>query len=106
MQHPPEEGKKFDEGKPRYDLLAPELLEEVSKVLAFGAQKYGDRNWEKGMDWHRPFGALMRHSWAWWKGEELDQESGLSHLSHAACNLMFLLAYSKRLVGKDTRSVM
>lgn len=96
-------GIKFDREKLRYDLLAPELLEEVSDILTFGAQKYGDRNWELGMDWHRPFGALMRHMWKWWSGEEKDPESNRSHLSHAACNIMFLLAYSKRKVGKDTR---
>jgi hypothetical protein len=97
------EGIKFDGGKIRYDLLSPEFLEETAKVLTFGAQKYGDRNWELGMDWHRPFGALMRHLWSWWRGEDYDQESGLHHLSHAACNLQFLVTYAIRNKGRDTR---
>ena len=94
---------KFDNGKPRLDLIAPELMEELGKILAFGAKKYEDRNWEKGTDWGKYFGALQRHLWAWWKGEENDKETNESHLSHAACCLMFIMVYSKRKIGKDTR---
>jgi hypothetical protein len=89
-------GVKFDQGKARYDLLPPEFAEAVAVVLSMGATKYGDRNWELGMKWSRPFSALMRHMWAWWRGEKLDSESGLSHLHHAACNIAFLIAYEAR----------
>ena len=97
------EGVKFDTGKPRYDLIPPEALEEWAKVLTFGAQKYADRNWEKGMKWGRVFGAMMRHGWAWWRGEENDPETGLSHLGHLICCASFLLTYQKRKVGEDDR---
>lgn len=97
------EGRKDDNGKPRYDLIAPELLEDVSKVLTFGAKKYEPRNWEKGMSWGRVFSGAMRHLWAWWGGEDRDKETGLSHLAHAACCIMFLLAYEKRGAGTDDR---
>ena len=43
------EGVKFDQNKTRYDLLPPEFLESTAKILGFGANKYGERNWEKGM---------------------------------------------------------
>lgn len=99
-------GYKADEGKPRFELLPPEFLFAVSAVLTFGAKKYADRNWEKGMKWSRPFGALMRHAWAWWGGKgptnksflfgELDPETTLSHLWHAGCCLAFLIAYEAR----------
>lgn len=98
-----EPGKKFDAGKARMDLLAPELLYGVADVLAFGATKYGARNWEAGMTWGRCFAAAMRHLWAWWRGEKFDPETGLPHLAHAACCLMFLLAYEARGVGSDDR---
>jgi len=98
-----DEGVKFDGGKAAYHLLAPEFLEGTAKVLAFGAVKYGARNWEKGMHWHRPFGAMMRHMWAWWRGEDHDPETGMSHLYHAACCVMFLIAYEERQIGKDDR---
>ena len=96
-------GVKFDEGKPRMELIAPEMLVGLAEVLTFGAVKYAPRNWEQGMAWSRCFGALMRHLWAWWGGEELDRETGLSHLDHAACCLMFLKAYKVRGTGNDDR---
>lgn len=107
------EGKKHDTGKAPYELIAPELLEAVAAILKFGVDKYGERNWEKGMKWGRVFGALMRHMWAWWGGQgpttksflfgDLDAETGYSHLWHAACCIMFLIAYEEREVGEDNR---
>jgi len=97
------EGLKFDNDKLPFHLLPPELLEGVSAVLQFGAHKYAARNWELGMDWSRPFGALMRHMWAWWRGQSTDDETGMSHLWHAGCCIAFLIAYEQRGVGKDDR---
>lgn len=97
------EGRKDDTGKLPYDLIAPEFLAGTAEILAFGAAKYAPRNWEKGMAWSRPFSALMRHMWAWWAGEKLDPETGKSHLWHACCCLMFLVAYEQRSTGTDDR---
>ena len=97
------EGHKADTGKAPYHLIAPEMLEALAVVLDFGAAKYAPRNWEKGMSWSRPFSALMRHMWAWWKGEANDPETGYSHLWHACACLMFLVAYEQRGVGEDDR---
>lgn len=97
------EGVKHDQGKTPLELLAFDALEEIGKVLAFGKAKYAPRNWENGMDWGRVYGALLRHLFAWWRGQENDPETGLSHLAHAGCCVMFLLAYSLRSVGKDDR---
>ena len=99
----PVEGWKDDSGKARHDLIPPELPDAVAQVLAFGAGKYGERNWERGMNWGRPFAALMRHMWAWWRGESADPETGMSHLWHAACCIMFLVAYEERKIGRDDR---
>lgn len=97
------EGRKDDGGKLPYDLLPPDAVEEIIKVLQFGAKKYEPRNWEKGMAWNRPFAALMRHMWAWWKGEGTDPETGISHLAHAGCCILFLIAYEQRGIGNDNR---
>jgi len=97
------EGQKHDVGKPRLDLLSPDALTGVAAVLAFGAAKYGDRNWETGLSWGRVFAAALRHLWAWWAGHEFDTESGLPHIDHAACNLMFLQHMAKRDIGHDDR---
>lgn len=89
-------GQKFDAGKTRYDLLPPEALEAMARVLTFGAEKYGDRNWEQGIEEGRLFGAAQRHLWADWRGEPTDLESGMPHLWHAACNLAMLIAQRER----------
>lgn len=94
---------KHDGDKPRMDLIAPEALEGLGKVLAFGAKKYAARNWEKGMDWGRVYGAAMRHLNAWQSGQDTDPETGYSHLAHALCNIHFLIAYEAREVGNDDR---
>ena len=98
------EGRKDDQDKLRYELIAPDTLDGLAAVLTFGAKKYNDRNWEAGMSWSRCFGAAMRHLWAWWRGEDYDPETGLYHLDHAFCCIMFLSAYSKRNVGLDDRA--
>lgn len=93
-------GCKNDMGKLRMDLVPPEAIDALATVLTYGATKYGDRNWEKGLCWGRVFAALMRHLWLWWSGEENDKESGISHLDHAMCNIAFLIAYSRRRFGQ------
>ena len=104
MSPPPtSEGRKDDSGKTPWHLMPPDALNQIAQVLEFGANKYGDRNWEKGMNWSRPFSALMRHMWAWWRGESRDPETGLSHLAHAGCCILFLLTYQGHATGKDDR---
>ena len=90
------EGTKADDGKIPLDLLAFDALEGTASVLQFGAKKYAPRNWEKGIAFSRVFAALLRHLFAWWRGEDVDPETGLSHLHHAACCIMFLQAYTIR----------
>jgi hypothetical protein len=96
-------GVKYDNGKLRFDLIPPESLKAIAEVFTFGAKKYGDRNWEKGISANRHFGAVQRHLWQWWQGKELDEESGLSHLSHAICDLAMLLATVQRRPDLDNR---
>ncbi len=103
--HDAAEGRKDDAAKVRMDLFPPEAIEGISAVLTFGAAKYGDRNWERGMSWGRVFGALMRHMWAWWRGEQRDPETGMSHLWHAGCCIVFLIAYEARRTGTDDRGM-
>ncbi len=88
------EGRKFDNDKPRTDLLPTKPLLDIAEILAFGAKKYGERNWETGMRWSRLYGAALRHLWAWFAGEENDKETGRSHLAHAACCVIFLMQYN------------
>jgi hypothetical protein len=100
------EGVKHDDGKLRIDLFPSEAIFAISQVLTFGARKYADRNWERGMSWGRVFGALMRHLWCWWAGRgptgrnfvfgDTDDETKYSHLWHAGCCIVFLITYEER----------
>ncbi len=89
--------------KVRFDLLPVAPLVEVAKVFAFGAYRYGDRNWEEGFSWSRCIGAALRHFYKWCLGENNDDESGLHHLAHTIVNCMFLLQYTITNKGTDDR---
>jgi hypothetical protein len=100
-------GRKADDGKLPWDLLPWDAVEEVVKVLQYGAAKYEPRNWEKGIDTTRLFAAMIRHATAWFHGQNRDPESNERHLAHAACCILFLLAQEKRgLFEFDTRPVL
>lgn len=89
-------GSKDDQEKNRLDLIEPEFIEGVGKVLTFGANKYEPNNWQKVEDAEdRYYAAALRHLMAWRKGEKIDPESGLSHLYHVACNIMFLQHFER-----------
>lgn len=97
------DGKKNDEGKIELGLIPGSLLWAIGEILTFGAKKYGEHNWRKGLAWSRPYNALLRHLTVWWAGESLDKESGKSHLWHAATELAFLVEYEGSNTGKDDR---
>jgi hypothetical protein len=101
-------GYKLDGGKPRWELAPFDAIEAMVTVLTWAADKkargskaYPERNWERGMHWSRPFGAMMRHAWKWWQGKILggstvDEESGMSHMWHAFTCAAFLVTYELR----------
>lgn len=100
---------KFDAGKTDWSLLPIQATEEIIKVLEFGAAKYDKNNWAKGngFKWTRPFNAMLRHLFAWVRGEDNDPESGLSHIAHVGCNVLFLLTFilNKDRYNQDDRNV-
>jgi len=89
-------GTKLDSGKPQPRLLPIGPLRSIVDVLTFGAAKYSPDNWQ-----HVPCArerytdALLRHVFAWMDGEAHDEESGLHHLAHAGCCLLFLLWFEQ-----------
>lgn len=85
-------GTKLDAQKPRMTLLPKGALASIVAVLEFGAKRYGVGNWQHVAEARtRYFDAAQRHLWAWWDGTRVDSDSGLPHLAHAACSLLFLL---------------
>ena len=91
------DGVKYDSDKPRPELMHPEFLMAVSRVLACGAKKYSDDNWKRVDNLRgRYTGAALRHMFQYMQGETKDEETGESHLAHAACCLMFLYYEEQR----------
>ena len=87
-------GVKADHGKPQPRLLPPKPLMSIVDVLTYGAHKYAPDNWKKVPQARERYAdALLRHVFAWLDGESHDPESGLHHLSHAGCCILFLLHF-------------
>lgn len=95
------EGLKHDAEKLRLDLIPPEAIRALGEVLTYGANKYDDRNWELGISEDRLYAALQRHLLAWREGKAKDEESGLSSLAHALCNLAMLVTFERRSARAD-----
>lgn len=83
-------GVKHDQEKPRTDLLDPEFLLGVARVLSFGARKYSAHNWRGGIAYSRILAAILRHTFAILKGEDIDSETGELHTAHLGCEVQFL----------------
>lgn len=96
-------GIKHDGEKPDMSLLSSIAMTEVAKVMTFGKKKYAAHNWRGGFVWSRPAAAALRHIFAWLGGEDKDPETGLSHLAHASCCLMFLLEFEQTHKQLDDR---
>ena len=88
-------GLKYDAEKLRSDLLSVSAMKGTAKILTLGAKKYAERNWEAGMLFARVYRAAFDHLTDWFDGEDLDRDSGESHLDHCACCLMFLQHFVK-----------
>ena len=94
---------KHDKGKSALELLPSHAVTAVGDVLTYGAKTYSADNWRKVDDRRRYLGAALRHLMAYAGGEDLDSESGLRHLAHAACSVLFLLEADILDLGEDTR---
>ena len=91
------DGLKFDCGKLRWDLLPLDVVEKLVEIYEFGANKYGENNWRNLQNgYKRCRAALFRHLTAYDKGEQVDPESGKSHLAHAAWNALSMVYFAER----------
>ena len=84
------QGNRFNEGKPKWSLVPQSSLIPMVQVLEFGAKKYGAYNWAKGLSIRETCESLKRHLDAFMEGEDIDSDSGLSHIGHIQCNALFL----------------
>lgn len=89
-------GVKYDAGKPQWSLVPFKAFSEVVEVLTYGANKYSPDNWKKVPNARQRYiDAGFRHFAAYAGGEKNDEETGMSHLAHAMCCMLFLLAFDK-----------
>lgn len=100
-------GAKFDENKPRFDLLPPVALLALAELYGAGAKKYADRNWEEGIDQNRLIAAMGRHLMRYQAGEDYDPDpiAGRHHLLHIAWNALSLyeLTQANKIIEQRTR---
>ncbi|GHV49835.1 hypothetical protein FACS1894216_00940 [Synergistales bacterium] len=87
-------GIKHDAGKPDYTLITKDFLDGLSRVMMFGAEKYGRDNWRTPplLSKERLCAAIARHLWAIIDGEDVDAEDGIEHRYHIAANVMMMEA--------------
>ena len=99
---------KHDSGKIDWAILPIGASEEIIRVFQFGAEKYARGNFlhGEGLNYTRVLNSLLRHTYAFMRGEDTDPESGLSHLAHAGANIYMLLSYELDKAGRinDDRS--
>lgn len=98
-------GLKFDTNKAPCDLLSSHSLIGTAQVLGYGASKYAPHNWRKGIVYSRIISAVFRHLLAFMRGEDNDPESGLPHIDHVACNVMFLQEFCRTRKDLDDRFI-
>lgn len=96
-------GTKLDNGKPRISLIPIEALTECGIAFTYGAKKYDDDNFKKGIKYRRLLDAAFRHMMAIADGEDIDLESGNSHIGHALASLAMLSYMMKNKPEFDDR---
>lgn len=103
-----QEAIKHDAGKTDWSILPINASREIIKVFEFGAKKYARGNFLEGdgLQYTRVLNSLLRHTYAFMEGQDIDEESGISHLAHAGANIYMLLAYenSKAARNNDDRA--
>jgi hypothetical protein len=99
----PATGGKKNQKLAQVGALDPGAILAVAEVAGFGATKYARYNFLKGYDWSLSYDAMQRHLMLWYSGEDVDPETGMSHLAHATWHGLALLAFEQRGLGTDNR---
>ena len=94
---------RFNDGKPQWSMVDFKSLEDMVRVLEFGAKKYSRDNWKKGLKTTEIVDSMLRHIYAYLNGEDVDPESGINHTGHIMCNAMFLSHMHMFRKDMDTR---
>ena len=87
---------KADAGKLELDLVPVQIVRDIAQVRMYGTAKYHDPdNWRK-VELRRYINALLRHTLAFIEDpDSVDEESGIPHYKHMACNMAFICQIMK-----------
>ena len=92
------------EGKLRWEFIPWDTMEEVVRAFQVGADGRPMHDWMKGQSWGHYFGAVLRHSFSWWRGSREDKKTRVHPLAHAIASLLILMWYEENDVGTDDRA--
>lgn len=82
---------KADAGKLEIDLVPSQIIKDIAQVRMYGNEKYGDPDNWKSVEMRRYVNALLRHTLAFKDDPQaVDEESGIEHYKHMACNMAFI----------------
>ncbi len=105
----PTGGLRYNVSKLPLSWVPGSLVKAVAAVLKKATERpvnpYPAHNWRKGLKWAEVSESLERHLIAWREGENLDPDTGLSHLWHMGCNIAFLIEFEEKKLGTDDRFV-
>lgn len=101
-------GARFNKGKPRLGLIAPEGTIQEGRGMTLGEMKYGTHNWRKGITILEYCDSALRHIHKFLDGQDIDPESEeygypVHHLGLAKCNLGMALQTLRDLPDMDDR---
>lgn len=99
----PQTGARKGQKETRFDLIPGDALWALADHYGVGAEKYAERNWEQGTSWSLNFAAAQRHMWQWWNGEDVDDETGSSHLIAVIWHCMALYHFQSTHKELDDR---
>ena len=94
---------RFNSGKPKLSFVHPIIMEEIARVMEYGAKKYARDNWRKGLPINSIIDSALRHLMDFKEGSTYDKESNETELGHAACNIMFAMYVLKYKPELDDR---
>lgn len=93
---PSSNGAKFDDHKPRLDLIDPEFEISLGRILTYGVKIHGEASWKTIPNPEKRYlAALKRHTNAMARGEIVDSGTGESHAACIGINAMFLDWFQK-----------
>lgn len=81
---------RYNNDKPQMHHIPPKFLLELADLMTQSAKKYSRWNYAKGQPFTMPYDSMMRHICKFMDGQDIDEESGKSHLLHVAANAMIM----------------